>query len=56
MRLQLRAAFMDVPMIDNAALVVAGTQGVWRLAGNTRDYSMGLGQFYGITFSAVEAL
>lgn len=41
---------------DNAALVVANTVGVWRLASNQRDYDIGLAQMFGITFSAVEAL
>ena len=43
-------------LTDNAALSIANTAGVWRLGSNTREYDIGGAQFFGFTFSAVEAL
>lgn len=41
---------------DNAAIVKTNTLGQWRLAENTREWSIGLAKLYGIRFSCVEAL
>ena len=41
---------------DNAAITVNNTQGLWRLASNSQDYSIDIGKIYGITFACMEAL
>lgn len=41
---------------DNEAVVVSSPKGVFRLASNKRGWDIGLAQFYGLSFSAVEAL
>lgn len=41
---------------DNAPLTITSAKGIWRLASNTREWSIGLAQIYGIRFAAVEAL
>jgi hypothetical protein len=42
--------------VDNDPLTVTSPVGLWRLASNTREYSIGQAQIYGIRFSAIEAL
>lgn len=41
---------------DNAAITVQNTKGRWRLASNSVDYTIDVGQIYGFTFACVEAL
>lgn len=41
---------------DNAALTVASAKGLWRLAGNLREWSLERAGKYGLSFNAVEAL
>ncbi len=41
---------------DGDALVIAGAKGLWRLASNRRDWSIGEAQIYGIAFTCEEAL
>jgi hypothetical protein len=41
---------------DNAQLVSANTKGIWRLASNEREWSMSVGQIYGLSLKAIEAL
>ena len=41
---------------DNASIITANTVGVFRLASSEMPYSIGEAQFYGISFSAIEAL
>lgn len=41
---------------DNAAVTIASAKGIWRLASNTREWSLERAQKYGLAFSAVEAL
>ena len=43
-------------LADNTALVMANPQGLFRLAGPTVEWSVDEARFYGIAFSAVEAL
>jgi hypothetical protein len=40
---------------DNAAVTLSSPKGLWRLASNTREWSIATAQIYGIRFSAVEA-
>ena len=49
--LEIRAAYAD-----DDPITLASPVGNWRLASNAREYSIGLAQVYGISFSAVEAL
>lgn len=48
---RLRAA-----LSDNAPLTVTSAKGLWRLATNRRDWTIGLAQKYGLRFSCIEAL
>jgi hypothetical protein len=48
---RLRAA-----LADNAPLVSSSCVGHWRLASNVREYTVEIGQMYGLRFSCVEAL
>lgn len=41
---------------DNAAIVVNNTKGIWRLANSAPDYTIDIGNIYGITFACVEAI
>lgn len=41
---------------DNAGIIVTATKGLWRLSTNDVDFSISIGQEYGITFACVEAL
>lgn len=43
-------------LADNAAVVTSNAVGTFRLANNTRAWSVELAQVYGLRFSAVEAL
>lgn len=43
-------------LLDSATVVTSGAKGLWRLASNTREYSIGLARMYGLRFSAIEAL
>lgn len=43
-------------LADNAAVVTSNAVGTFRLAGNSREWDIGLAQVYGLRFSAVEAL
>ena len=48
---RLRAA-----LADNAPVTNTNAMGLWRLASNGREWSIGLGQMYGLRFSAIEDL
>jgi hypothetical protein len=39
---------------DNAPLTLSSPKGLWRLASNTREWSIETAQIYGIRFSAIE--
>lgn len=42
---------------DNDPVIVSGAQGIWRLASNLREWSIGLSRIYdGMTISVIEAL
>lgn len=41
---------------DNATLTIASAKGIWRLASNTREWSIERAKKYGLAFSAVEAI
>lgn len=43
-------------LADNASLDITSPVGVWRLASNVREWTIGLARMYGLRFSAVEAL
>jgi hypothetical protein len=43
-------------LADNATITITSTKGLFRLASNVREYTVGLAQTYGIKFSCVEAL
>lgn len=40
---------------DGAAVTLSAPKGVWRLAGNSTDFSIEIGGFYAVRFSAIEA-
>jgi hypothetical protein len=41
---------------DNTALVSSNTKGIWRLTSNVREWTLNIGQVYGLGIAAVEAL
>jgi hypothetical protein len=41
---------------DDAQIISSNAKGLWRLASNTREYSIGLARRYGLRFSCIEAL
>jgi hypothetical protein len=41
---------------NNDALTLSSPKGLWRLASNTREWSIETAQIYGLRFSAIEAL
>ena len=43
-------------LTDNTALVSSNAKGIWRLADNVREWSISVGQIYGLRLAAVEAL
>lgn len=47
---------LRVSPADNAALTVSSPKGVFRLAGNMREWSLEQAAIYGLSFSCVEAL
>lgn len=50
-RPRLRAA-----LADNDTFVTSSPKGLWRLASNDTEWSIGLAQIYGVQFSLIEAL
>lgn len=42
-------------LADNAPLVTSSAKGLWRLASNSRDWSIGIAKMYGLHFGCVEA-
>lgn len=47
---------MRRPLADNDTFATSSPKGLWQLASNTREYSIGLARMYGLRFSCVEAL
>lgn len=47
---------MRAALADNATFTIASPKGLWRLASNDTEWSIGLAQLYGIKFSCLEAL
>jgi hypothetical protein len=43
-------------LIDNTALVSTNAKGIWRLTSNVREWTLNIGQVYGLGIAAVEAL
>ena len=41
---------------NQQALILDAPRGVWRLASNVRQWNVGLGMTYGLSFSCVEAV
>lgn len=48
--------FLRASLADNDAIVTTGAKGHWRLASNTRQWSIRHARLYGISFAAIEAL
>jgi hypothetical protein len=41
---------------DNAQLISANAKGIWRLASNEREWTINVGQIFGLSLKAIEAL